>query len=227
MKTRHCLSWHMAVVLCGLSFTGNVTAAKITYDPAVTAPEVDTGGDVVLVGSSVPNINLLPAGFSLSRSYTVGGIKNNGNGSASWTASRDFESNAVTAVSARIFGDTHVTFASGDVVFTVSATIVDTNSGKVTNTPVFQVDLLPGNTAVSWDLTSIVQGIEKSSEPFDDTLSLQASVLWSGFNANGLLSVDSQYAVTMDAIPEPSSWLLLSAGVLGFGWRLRGVFAGS
>ena len=107
-------------------------------------------------------------------------------------------------------------------MFTVSAIIFDANSGKITTEPVFRTDVMPGITPVSWDATSIIQGIQKSTEPFDDTLSLQSSVLWTNFKAGSMLNVSSLYSVTMDAIPEPSSWLLLgsgSLGLLGLGWR--------
>ncbi len=79
-------------------------------------------------------------------------------------------------------------------------------------------------TPVSWDDASIIKGIQKSTEPFDDTLALQSSVLWTGFKAGDFLTVSSLYSVTMDAIPEPSSCLLLSAGslgLLGCAWRRR------
>ena len=91
MKTRPCLSWQTVMLFCGLSFTSNLKAAQITFFPIVNAPPVDTSGDVLLVGTTGPNINLLADGFSLSRSYTVS-AKNNGNGTAFWTASRDFQS---------------------------------------------------------------------------------------------------------------------------------------
>ncbi len=132
-----------------------------------------------------------------------------------WMGSREFESSAVTNVAVRVFGDTIVSFASGTVLFTVSATVFDANSGKVTTEPVSQTNLMPGITPVTWNVASIIMGIQKSTAPFDDLLTLQSSVLWMDFNAKDILTVSLQYAVAMYAVPEPSSWLLLSPTLLG------------
>ena len=70
-------------------------------------------------------------------------------------------------------------------------------------------------TPIRWNKMSIIMGIQKSTEPFDDLLTLQSSALWMNFNANDSLSVSSEYIVTMDAVPEPSSWLLMSLSLFG------------
>ena len=61
----------------------------------------------------------------------------------------------------------------------------------------------------------VINGIAKSTAAFDDTLTLQSSVLWTGFLAGDRLTVDSLYAVTLQPVPEPSAWLLLGTGLLG------------
>ncbi len=222
MKTRLCLSWFTASLLCSLFVGRELDAGPIIFSQVVLAPDVGANGDVVLVNSTDPTVNILDDGFSLSRSYMLDAIKNNGNGTSLWTASSDFTATAITDVDVRIKGDTNVSFTTGDVLFTVSATVFDVNSGKVTTAPVFQTTLTPGGTPVSWDETDIIKGVQKSTEPFDDTLSLQSSVLWTGFKAGDVLTVGSLYSVTMDAVPEPSSWVLLSTSLLGVlcvGWR--------
>jgi hypothetical protein len=200
--------------VCCLSVTGSLNAGPITFFPTVQGFVLDTSGDVMLGNTTGPTVSLLADGFNVARSYTLDAT-NNGNGTGSWMDSREFESSAVTNVIVGISGDTVVGFASGTVLFTVSATVFDANSGKITTEPVYQTTLMPGITPVAWNKMSFIMGIEKSTEPFDDLLTLQSSVLWMNFNAKDILTVSSQYTVTMDAVPEPSSWLLLSTGLLG------------
>ena len=214
MKTRLRPGWFAATVLYCLSLTGSVSAGPITFFPTVQGFVLDTSGDVMLSNSTGPTVSVLADGFSVARSYLLDST-NNGNGTAAWMGTREFESSAITNVIVKISGDTVIGFGTGTVVFTVSATVFDANSGKVTTEPVFQQTLMPGITPVTWNKMSIIMGIQKSTAPFDDLLSLQSSAVWTNFNKNDSLSVSSQYAVTMDAVPEPSSWLLLSTSFLG------------
>ena len=214
MKTRPCPGWFAATFVCCLWVTGTASAGPITFFPTVQGFVLDTSGDVMLGTTTGPTVNVLADGFSVARSYLLDST-NNGNGTAAWMGTREFESSAITNVIVKISGDTVIGFGTGAVVFTVSATVFDANSGKVTTEPVFQQNLLPGITPVTWNKMSIIMGIQKSTEPFDDLLSLQSSAVWTNFNNNDSLSVSSQYSVTMDAVPEPSSWLLLSTSLLG------------
>ncbi len=221
MKTSLRVSWLTGAALCSLSVIGNINAGSITFSPQILTPQIATNGDVNLIAVTGPTVNSLNDGFSLSRSYTMDATKN-GNGTATWTATRNFDTDAKINASNRISGDTTITFGTGQVLFTVQSTVFDVNSGKINDGPKFQVTLKAGATPVTWDMTKIISGIEKSTAAFDDTLSLQSSVLWTNFLANDRLTVESLYSTTLQSVPEPSSWLLMGTGILvasGYGWR--------
>jgi hypothetical protein len=223
MKTKIGPGRLITTLLCSLVVGGNVKA-DFSFSPAFQNQPLTTNGDVNLVNQTGPNTTVLPtSGFTVSRSYTLDATRNLGTGGASWRTNDNFDSTAVTPANVRINGSTNITFGTGTLVFTVNSFVIGQNGEGMLQGPMFQRTLTPADIGqVAWDVTAFVGNINQSAGAFDDTLALTSSVMWMGFNNGDRLTVDSEYTVTAQPAPEPSTWLLFGTGLLGLlgcGWR--------
>jgi hypothetical protein len=184
----------------------NGTGNSISFsDPTVV------GGDMV----AKVTINMGPTkmpradGFEIvDFSYTFESV-NGVEVDATWFSSRMFDINPGSKVRLRIFGNTTITQGALNVTNLFVDGLIDgrqpPNSGFISED---QKGALNAK-EITWDK----QGSLDVAAGNGRVLGLNSGVVWLPARAGEKLTVSSRYAVTLQAVPEPSALVLVGLGV--------------